>query len=115
MLRWMSSHTRIDCIRNEVIRSKVGVAPIEDKMPIKLKRKFYRITIRPAMLYGSECWAIKRQQIYKMSVAEMRMLRWMSGHTRMDRIRNEVIRSKVGVAPIEDKVREGRLRWYGHV
>ena len=45
----------------------------------------------------------------------MRMLRWMSGHTRMDRIRNEVIRSKVGVAPIEDKVREGRLRWYGHV
>ncbi|EXC32766.1 hypothetical protein L484_019880 [Morus notabilis] len=50
-----------------------------------------------------------------MSVAEMRMLRWMSGHTRMDRIRNEVIRSKVGVAPIEDKVRENHLRWYGHV
>ncbi|EXB44844.1 hypothetical protein L484_026425 [Morus notabilis] len=33
----------------------------------------------------------------------------------MDSIRNEVIRSKVGVAPIEDKIREGRLRWYGHV
>ncbi|EXC31206.1 DNA ligase 4 [Morus notabilis] len=33
----------------------------------------------------------------------------------MDRIRNEVIRSKVGVAPIEDKVREDRLRWYVHV
>ncbi|EXB52176.1 hypothetical protein L484_004277 [Morus notabilis] len=58
----------------------------------------------------SECWAIKRQQIYKMSVAEMCMLRWMSGHTRMDRIRNEVIRSKIGVAPIEDKVLENRLR-----
>lgn len=34
---------------------------------------------------------------------------------RMDRIRNEVIRSKVGVALIEDKVRQGRLRWSGHV
>ena len=87
----------------------------DGKMPIKLKGKFYRTVIRPAMLYGSECWAIKRQHISKMSVAEMRMLRWMSGHTRMDRIRNEVIRSKVGVAPIEDKVREGRLRWFRHV
>ena len=35
--------------------------------------------------------------------------------TRMDHIRNEVIRSKVGVASIEDKVHEDRLRWYGHV
>ena len=67
------------------------------------------------MLYGSECWAIKRQQIYKMSVEEMRMLRWIIGHTRMDRIRNEVIRSKVGVALIEDKVRENCLRWYEHI
>ncbi|EXB60461.1 hypothetical protein L484_014914 [Morus notabilis] len=87
----------------------------DSKMPIKLKGKFYRTVICPAMLYGSECWAIKRQHISKMSVAEMRMLRWMSGHTRMDRIRNEVIRSKVGVAPIEDKVGEGHLRWYEHV
>ncbi|EXB58176.1 hypothetical protein L484_026378 [Morus notabilis] len=33
----------------------------------------------------------------------------------MDRLRNEVIRSKVGVVPIEDKVRKGRLRWFGPV
>ena len=67
------------------------------------------------MLYGSKCWAIKKQHISKISVIEMRMLRWMSGHARMDRIRNEVIRSKVGVAPIEDKMREDRLRWFGYV
>jgi hypothetical protein len=30
------------------------------------------------------------------------MLRWMCGHTRKDRIRNEVIRDRVGVAPIEE-------------
>ena len=27
------------------------------KVPNKVKGKFYRIAIRPAMLYGSECWA----------------------------------------------------------
>ncbi|VDO69441.1 unnamed protein product [Heligmosomoides polygyrus] len=33
----------------------------------------------------------------------------------MDRIRNDAIRQKFGVAPIADKMREARLRWYGHV
>ena len=48
-------------------------------------------------------------------VVEMRMIRWMCGFTRLDRIRNEVIRERVGVAPIEEKLRETRLRWFGHI
>ncbi len=46
----------------------------------------------------------------KIRVTEMRILRWMSGHTRLDKIRNESIREKVGVASIENKLRKGRLR-----
>ena len=48
-------------------------------------------------------------------VAEMRMLRWMRGLTRINRIRNVVIRDLVKVAPIENKLRETRPRWFGHV
>ncbi|KAF3664633.1 putative zinc transporter 4, chloroplastic-like [Capsicum annuum] len=51
----------------------------------------------------------------KMKVEEMRMLRWMYGCTRKDRIRNEAIRDKVGVALVEAKMMEARLRWVGHV
>ncbi|KAM1789495.1 hypothetical protein ACFX11_039639 [Malus domestica] len=37
----------------------------------------------------------------------MRMLRGMCGHTRKDKIENEDIRGKVGVAEIEGKMRVG--------
>ncbi|KAF3629895.1 putative BTB/POZ domain-containing protein NPY2-like [Capsicum annuum] len=34
---------------------------------------------------------------------------------RKDRVRNEIIREKVGVASVEDKIREVRLCWFGRV
>ncbi|KAL6556647.1 hypothetical protein OROGR_005935 [Orobanche gracilis] len=84
-------------------------------IPNRLKGKFYRTAIRLALLYGTECWAVKQCHVHKMSVAEMRMLRWMCGHMRKDRVRNEIIRTKVGVTCIENKMRENRLRWFGHI
>ena len=50
-----------------------------------------------------------------MSVAEMWMLKWKSGNIRKDRIQNEEIHLKIGVAPIDGKMRESHLRWFGHV
>jgi hypothetical protein len=43
------------------------------------------------------------------------MLRWFCGHTRRDRVRNEDIPDRVGVAPIEEKPIQHQLRWFGHV
>jgi hypothetical protein len=33
-------------------------------------------SIRPAMLYGVECWPTMRRHIQQLSVAEIRMLHW---------------------------------------
>src|SRR6185295_6703177 len=87
----------------------------DKKVPQKLKGKFYRTTIRPAMLYGAECWPTKRRHVQQLSVAEMRMLHWICGHTRMDRVRNDDIQYRLGIAPIEEKLIQHRLRWFGHV
>ena len=47
----------------------------DKRVPQKLKDKFYRMTIRPAMLYGAEYWPTKIRHVQQLSVTEMRMLR----------------------------------------
>ncbi|XP_049768066.1 uncharacterized protein LOC126101456 [Schistocerca cancellata] len=46
---------------------------------------------------------------------EMKMLRWSMGLKQCDHVKNTEFRQRFGVAPIADKVREVRLRWYDHV
>ena len=50
-----------------------------------------------------------------MEVAEMKMLQFSLGKTRMDKIRNEDIKKTMGVDELGGKLREMRLRWLGHV
>ena len=64
------------------------------------------------MVYGLETVAVTKKQVEEMEVAE---LRFTMGVKRKDKIRNEHIRSTVKVERLGMKMREGRLRWYGHV
>ena len=59
------------------------------------------LIIRPAMTYGSECWAVNKKDESKPNSAEMRTLGWASGKTRLDHIRNEDIRKEAHVKPVE--------------
>ncbi|KAI5086753.1 hypothetical protein C0J45_23264, partial [Silurus meridionalis] len=78
--------------------------------------------VRPAMLYGlclccMVVWTValsKRQEV-ELEVAELKMLMFSLGVTRMDKIRNLFIRGTAHVGCFGDKVREARLRWFGHV
>ena len=84
------------------------------RMNIKIKGKVYRSVVRPLM-YGAETWDLKKAQENKLEVAEMRMLRWMCGVPKLDKIRNERIRWTTKVGEITKKVQERRLKWYWHV
>ena len=67
------------------------------------------------ILYGLETVALTKKQETEMEVAELKMLRFSLGVTRMDKIRNEYIRGTVQVGRFGEKTREARPRWYGHV
>ena len=85
------------------------------RVSARVKGKVYRVAVRPAMLYGLERVALTKRQEAEMEVAELKMLRFSLGVTRMDNIRNEYIRGTAQVGRFGEKTREARLRWYGHV
>ena len=67
------------------------------------------------MMYGLETVAVTKKQVEEIEVAETKMLRFAMGVTRKEKIRNEHIRSTVKIKRLGMKMRESRLRWYGHV
>ncbi|KAK3530982.1 hypothetical protein QTP70_007794 [Hemibagrus guttatus] len=94
---------------------KVSGVLCDRKTSVRIKGKVYRTVVRPAMLYGLETVSLRKRQESELEVAELKMLRFSLGVTRLDRIRNEYIRGTAHVGRLGDKVREARLRWFGHV
>ncbi|KAK3572267.1 hypothetical protein QTP86_029691 [Hemibagrus guttatus] len=88
---------------------------LDEVMGRRINGKVYRTVVRPAMLYGLETVSLRKRQESELEVAELKMLRFSLGVTRLDRIRNEYIRGTAHVGRLGDKVREARLRWFGHV
>ena len=51
----------------------------------------------------------------RIQACDRRMLRYMAGVTLADRVTSEEVANRCGVKPVLTVVREGRLRWFGHV
>jgi hypothetical protein len=54
--------------------------------------KFYKVLAVPALLYGSECWTLTKQQLQQIIFSEMRSPRSVAGYRRTDKKRNTHIR-----------------------
>ncbi len=61
------------------------------------KRRLYEGVVAPTVLYGAETWNMGAAERKRLNVMETRCLRSMCGVTRMDRVRNEVVRRSKGV------------------
>ena len=82
---------------------------------LRLKGRIYVACVRSTMVYGSETWAVTAEQMMRMERAERRMMRWMCGVSLKDRVSTVELRRRIGVEPLSDVLRRGRLRWFGHV
>ena len=76
----------------------------------------YNTLVVPIMLYGAECWSLRKSDEKKILVVEMSWLRRILGVSRLQRIRNDAIRKRLGQEiSLVHKIQERRLKWFGHV
>ena len=67
------------------------------------------------MLYGCECWPIKKEDLRRLERNERTMLRWMCHIKPGGNTSTEDIRQKLGLSDLSREIGYRRLRWFGHV
>ena len=65
-----------------------------------LKAAVYMTVIRHVLMHGSETWVLRKGEQNLLERTEMRMVRWMMGIKRIEKIRNQKMRARAGVANI---------------
>ena len=64
----------------------------------------------------AQSWGMKVTERQKLNVFEMKCLRSMTGVSRVNRVRNEVVRARTGVrSELAARVDMNVLRWFCHV
>ena len=83
--------------------------------PYRYQIKFYKVVARPSLIYGSETWVITKRDMTRLEAAEMRFLRSVTGDTRLDKIRSEVIRKELEISGIQDMILKYKQNWINHL
>ena len=67
------------------------------------------------MQYRSETWAMTQKDKDIMRKCDRRMLRYMAGVKWQDGVSSEEVAKRFGLGDIQERIRQGRLQWFGHV
>ena len=62
-------------------------------------------------IYGCETWVLKEREKSRLQATEMRVLRKITGVSRLDHVRNETVRERLGLEPVLKKVERRRECW----
>ena len=108
-----------DACRNRVKNAwmsfnKLGPILTTRDVSLRLKGKLYKMCVQRVMVYGSETWPIRVEELRRLDRAE-RMIRWMCGVTLKDRCKSEELRKRLNIEDVADVIRKSKLRWFGHL
>ena len=81
----------------------------------RIKGKIYKACAKSASTYGTETWAMKKANLQSLERTKRMMVKWMCWVSPKDRKCSVELYSLLGVQSVDEVVRWGRLRWFGHV
>jgi hypothetical protein len=81
----------------------------------KVKMRIFNAVILPVMLYGATAWTLTQKEERRLDAWEMKLLRRMLNIRWDDFVRNDDIRCMLNQMPVTWRLRERRLKMYGHL
>ena len=83
-------------------------------LSMESKRKTYESYILPVLLYASETITWTTTLESKMNVFNNDIMRWMTNHRRLDKVKIVELRNKTKLEPVMNIIHRRKLTWYGH-
>ena len=111
-------------INNRIVKARVAFSNLRHlwrrkDVSLKVKGRVYNAAVRPVLLYASETWPLRVEDMKRLSVFDHRCLRSLAKVSWEQHVSNAAVRHMVfGKRPyssIDDLVSLNRLRWLGHV
>ena len=86
------------------------------RFSIKMKGMVYQSCVRSAMLYGSEAWCLRENEMAILRRTEKAMVRALCGAKLMEKKKTEDLMEMLGLKEIVVQMRKANgVRWYRHV
>ena len=86
------------------------------RFSLKMKGRVYKTCVRSAMLYGSETWCLKEDDLSILRRTERAMVRSMCGVKLVDRRKTDDLMEMLGLEESAERLAKANgVRWYGHV
>ena len=70
------------------------------QMNKETKLRIHNNTAKAALKFGSEAWVLRKREEQRLEAAQMKFLRHLLGITKLDKVKNQGIREKMGAQNI---------------
>ena len=86
------------------------------RFPLKMQGRVYRSCVRSVMLYDSETWCLRENELEMLKRTERAMVRAMCGVKLMDKKNSDALMNMLGLEETLEKLAKANgVRWYGHI
>ena len=86
------------------------------RFSLRMKGKIYKSYVRSAMLYESETWCFRENEVAILRKAKRSIVRAICSVKLVDKRNTEELMDMLGLKKAADKLaRANGMRWYGHV
>ena len=84
-------------------------------LSLAAKGRLYQACVRSVMLYASETWPVKEEDLSRLERNDNSMLRWMCRVKLSDHVSSKDLRCRLRLVSVRALIQSRRLSWFGHV